>query len=159
VKASALALLLGFALLGAGCESLGRGTEQEVVIETSPTGAAILLSDGQRCASPCRLTVPRYHVQLATISKPGCRSSLARLNPSVTGSPGWDGPDLYRTVYDYQLGGAYDIESVPLEVTLTCGSAARQSPPALTANDEALLAQFGQSTGGAEAPAVGWPPP
>ena len=159
MKAFALVLLAAFALLGAGCESIGRGTEQEVAIETTPAGATVRLSDGQSCSTPCRLTVPRYHHLIANVSKADCRSTFAHLGPSVTGAPGWDAPDLYRTIYDYQLGGAYDIEPVPLTMTLVCGEAARQPPPGMTPHDEELLAQFGKLSDTIEAVAPDRPKP
>ena len=157
VRLSGLLLLAGAALLLSACESLVRGTEQEVTIQTDPTGADVTLTDGQRCTSPCRLTVPRYHEVRARIAKPGCRTVLALLNPAVNddGVPLGRvsdiqlelGPRLYRTVYDYQLGGAYDIDPSPLAVTLVCGAAATEPrAPGLTAADEALLAEFGRYT-------------
>ena len=41
----AVAVVLG---LTAGCQSLVRGTSQDVTIETEPAGASVQLSDGQR---------------------------------------------------------------------------------------------------------------
>ena len=147
-------MLAVLALLVSGCETISRGTEQTVVIETKPAGADVILSDGQRCVSPCRFVAPRYRSLSASISKQGCRSEKRRLSPSVTeetiplgeisGTTLEISPIFYRTVYDYQLGGAYDIEPAPLVVTLTCGEAARQQPPSLTARDEAVLSQFNQ---------------
>ena len=156
VRPSGLALLIGAAFLLSACESLVRGTRQELTIRTEPAGAEVMLSDGQRCTSPCQLTVPRYHEVRARIAKPGCRTALGLLTPTVgddgtvLGRP-FDfqvelGPRLYRTVYDYQLGGAYDIDPSPLTVTLVCGAAAEPHTPGLTARDEALLAEFGRYT-------------
>ena len=151
-----LLLFAGLALLLPGCESLVRGTEQEVTIKTEPAGADVQLSDGQRCTSPCRLTLPRYHEVRARIAKPGCRTTLGLLNPmvendgiplgSVSDVPLRLGPRLYRTVYDYQLGGAYDIDPSPLTVTLACGADAESRAPGLTPADEALLSEFGRYT-------------
>ncbi|MEI7606092.1 MAG: hypothetical protein WCJ64_01785 [Rhodospirillaceae bacterium] len=129
-----------------------------MTIETVPAGAEVTLSDGQHCTSPCRLDVPRYNEVRARIAKPGCRTALGQLSPAV-GDDGISvgrvfdfqielGPLLYRTLYDYQLGGAYDITPTPLTVTLTCGAAAEPRAPGLTAADEALLAEFGRYTRG-----------
>ena len=156
MKPSGLLLLAVAALLLSACESLVRGTGQEVTIETIPAGADVMLSDGQRCTSPCQVAVPRYHEVRARIAKPGCRTALGLLNPELAedGIPlgrAFDfqtrlGPRLYRTIYDYQLGGAYDIVPAPLTVTLVCGAAAEPQTPGLTAADEALLAEFGRYT-------------
>ena len=152
MKASGLVLLAGFALLVSACETLHRGTEQAVAIDTDPTGADIQLSDGQRCLSPCRLVVPRTQVLTVNVFKAGCLSARSRLSPSVTDDaitlgeisdhPITVGPSLYRTIYDYQLGGAYDITPQPLKIALTCGAAAQRPPLGLTARDKALLAEF-----------------
>ena len=147
-----LGLLVGVVVLLSACESLFRGTEQELAIETVPAGAEVVLSDGQRCTTPCRITVPRYQELRARIAKSGCRSAEGLLNPVVAGGESLGrsfdfqrdvGTRLYRSIYDYQLGGAYDIEPAPLVVTLSCGEAgAWPRAPSLTAKDEALLRGF-----------------
>ncbi len=131
-----LAAVLG---LIAGCQSLAGGTRQDVAIETEPAGASVLLSDGQRCTTPCRLTLPRYEVVELSAAKPGCRTAAARLTPTV----GENGT-LLATVYDYQLGGVYGIAPNPLSLSLVCGEQARWHPPELTPEDIALLDQFGR---------------
>ena len=130
---------MGILALTSACQSLSRGTSQDVAIVTEPTGATVQLSDGQRCTSPCRLTLPRYAVVEVTASAPDCRTAAARLTPTVT-----EDATIFGTVFDYQLGGAYDITPNPLTLSLICGEQARAYPPALTAEDEALLERFGQ---------------
>jgi len=147
-----LVLLVGIMALISGCQSIARGTSQDVAIETEPAGASIALSDGQRCVSPCRLTVARYEVLEVTASKPGCRSAAGRLTPAVTeGAAAVFG---VGTVFDYQLGGAYDIEPHPLTLPLVCGEQALWHSPSLPAEDEALLERFGQPAPGT----IGAPP-
>ena len=139
-------LLAGLSALVSACETAVRGTEQSLTIETVPSGASIQLSDGQRCTSPCTVTALRYQVLTAHISRPDCRSTQAEIAPAVAGHA-----PLYGSVYDYQLGGAYDLEPNPLRVTLVCGAEARQPPPGLTPEDVVLLRKFGvpSSPGGA----------
>ena len=181
MKTSGLALLAIVAPLASGCESIARGSEQSAVLQTEPAGADILLSDGQRCTSPCQLTVARYRTLTARISKPGCRTAFGQLVPGVTnelltlgsigfgpttigpvsfGSLGTVGPftfekgfdlpitaeeQMFRTLYDYQLGGAYALAPNPLTVTLACGKrGAPPRPPGLTSADQALIDSFGQ---------------
>ena len=134
-----LAAVMAVVAVTSACQSLTRGTSQDVAIETEPAGAEITLSDGQRCVSPCRLTMARYTVAEVTATKPGCRSAAGRLTSMVT-----EDATRFATIFDYQLGGAYDIAPNPLSLPLVCGEQARWSPPALTAEDEALLELFGQ---------------
>lgn len=134
-----LVLLIGLSGLVSACESVARGTRQDVAIETVPAGAEVRLSDGQRCTSPCRLTLDRYRKLTASISRPDCRSASGQLVPTVTGDA-----TLYGSVFDFQLGGAYDLEPNPLKVTLVCGEEARQNPPGLTPEYLTLLETLGQ---------------
>ena len=134
----AVAVVLG---LTAGCQSLVRGTSQDVTIETEPAGASVQLSDGQRCTSPCRLTLPRSETVELSAAKAGCRTAAARLTPAVS-----EDGFVFATVFDHQLGGAYDIDPSPLTVTLACGADAESRAPGLTPADEALLSEFGRYT-------------
>jgi len=178
MKTSGLALLAATTLLASGCESIGRGSEQSAILQTNPAGADVLFSDGQRCTSPCQLSVARYRTLTARISKPGCRTAFGQLVPGVTnevlslgsigfapttigpvdfGPLGTLGPVAFekgfdlpitleermvRTVFDYQLGGAYAVAPNPLTVTLMCGQKAER-PPGLTHADRALIDSFG----------------
>ena len=139
VRLCGLILLAGLSVLVSGCATLVRGTEQEVTIETEPAGADVLLSTGERCTTPCHLTADRDQILTARISRPDCRSVQGQLVPSVI-----DGITLFGSIYDYQLGGAYDLEPNPLKVRLICGEAARRISPGLTPEDIALLQGIGQ---------------
>ncbi len=154
VKTVGLALLVGTAVTVAACESIGRGTWQDLTIKTEPAGAFVLLSDGQKCTSPCQLRVARYRELTADISLKGCRTWSEHLSPTVASS---DFSIVYRSVYDYQLGGVYDVEPVSLTVPLVCGAAADYPSPKLTAHDLALLSQFDRLFIDTERP--GPPPP
>ncbi len=137
VRPSGLLLLASVAILVSACEYAFRGSEQEVSIQTEPAGAEIALSDGRHCTSPCRLTAARYRVLRATISKAGCRTTEEQLTPAVAKSV-----TNFGTVYDYQLGDAYDLEPNPLTVVLSCGNPIWPAPPTLTSGDEALIGEF-----------------
>ena len=89
-------------------------------------------------------------------AKPGCRTAAARLTPTVS-----ENGAVFATVFDYQLGGAYEITPNPLSLSLICGERARQSPPELTPEDIALLDRFGRpapdSAGSVPRPDIGAP--
>ena len=78
-----LILLAGLSALVSACETIGRGTRQEIAIETVPAGAEVVLSDGQRCTSPCRLTANRYQSLTASISRPDCLRASEQIVPAV----------------------------------------------------------------------------
>ena len=80
-------------------------------------------------------------------AKAGCRTAAARLTPAVS-----EDGFVFATVFDHQLGGAYEIVPNPLSLSLICGERARQSPPELTPEDIALLDRFGRPAPGAAVP-------
>ena len=141
--------LAGLAALTAGCGTLVRGTEQTVAITSEPPGAEVVLSDGQRCTTPCQLTAARDTLLDARISRASCQRAIARLVPRVADAT------LWFTVLDYQLGGAYDLEPNPLAVAIDCGDPRRlqDQVKGLSGEDQALLEGFGRV--GADEPPLG----
>jgi hypothetical protein len=71
-------LLVGVTLLIQGCATITRGTTEVLVVETTPSGADVNLSNGLRCTTPCALEVKRKSNLVIDITKPGYES--ARLN-------------------------------------------------------------------------------
>ncbi len=138
VKTSNLMALAAALVLLQACESLIHGTSEEISITTTPTGAMLVLSDGQRCTTPCRLTVARSEILTVTATKTGCRPAYGQLEPGVT-----EEATLFGSVYDYRLGGAYRLGPNPLSLTLICGKAAQLPPPGLTEEERELIRQFG----------------
>lgn len=59
------------ALLMQGCATITRGTTEVLVIETTPSGADVSLSNGLRCFSPCALEVKRKSNLVIDITKAG----------------------------------------------------------------------------------------
>jgi hypothetical protein len=52
-------LLVGATLAIQGCATITGGTTEVLVIETTPSGAEVSLSNGFRCFTPCALEVKR----------------------------------------------------------------------------------------------------
>lgn len=150
MKLSRLAVVLGIVAVLAGCESIGHRSEQTVMIQTDPPGAAVTISDGRQCIAPCMLTVLRYQSVEVTATQRGCRTAVGRIGPAVSVA----GTSIVSSVYDYQLGMAYDLKPNPLVLSLGCGAQSWPPPPVLSPEHEALIERFGHA-GALEAPAGG----
>jgi hypothetical protein len=109
--------LLATALCGllTNCATIIRGTEQQISINTNPTGAKIELSNGQSCNSPCSITAKRDTPLQLTIRKQGCSTQTASMIPTLAG-----GGVMLGGFIDYGTGAVYDLQPNPLTVTLDC---------------------------------------
>lgn len=65
------------------CATVTRGTRQWYVIETDPAGAAITLSTGQTCTSPCRLKLKRKNAFTVTATMDGYQEATAEVDSRV----------------------------------------------------------------------------
>jgi hypothetical protein len=103
-------------LLLAGCATIVRGTEQNVAVDTVPSGAKVQFSNGQSCTSPCSITAKRNTAINVSVSMAGCTSQTAFVRPRITAGGGVLGglPDL-------ATGAIYDLEPSQLSFMLTCG--------------------------------------
>jgi hypothetical protein len=104
-------------LLLAGCATIVRGTEQDVTVDTVPSGAQVEFSNGQRCTSPCSIGAKRNQALNVVVTMDGCAPQTAFVRPRMTAAGGVLGglPDL-------ATGAVYDLEPSQLSFTLTCGS-------------------------------------
>ena len=73
--------------LGA-CATIVRGTNQEYVINSNPEGAAIRLSTGQTCQTPCTLRLPRKHHFTVTAEMDGFEPAQAEVRSAMSGGGG-----------------------------------------------------------------------
>lgn len=100
-----------------GCATILRGTEQNVTVDTVPSGARVDFSNGQSCMSPCSIAARRNQALDVIISMDGCAPQTAFVRPRITATGGVLGglPDL-------ATGAVYDLEPSQLSFTLLCGS-------------------------------------
>jgi hypothetical protein len=100
-----------------GCATIVRGTEQNVTVDTVPSGARVDFSNGQSCMSPCAIAAKRSQALNVIVSMDGCTPQTAFVRPRITASGGVLGglPDL-------ATGAVYDLEPSQLSFVLTCGS-------------------------------------
>lgn len=110
----AIAAVLAMTTL-TGCATMIRGTEQDISINTVPTGANVQLSNGESCLSPCNLVVPRKNTVQITITKEGCHTVTTAMTPSLAGAGA-----VLGGLIDYGTGAVYDLQPNPLTVTLNC---------------------------------------
>jgi hypothetical protein len=118
-----LMVILGAAMMLAGCASMIRGTTEMWVAQTDPIGATLTTSTGQSCKTPCILEMARDEPFTARIEVPGYDPVEMRVE-SVEG--GGDaaalsmlGGGLIGTAIDGATGANRDLKPNPLNVTLT----------------------------------------
>jgi len=111
-----ISLSLFSLLLLMGCATILRGTEQDVTVDTVPSGAKVAFSNGQSCTSPCSISAKRNTAINVSVSMAGCASQTAFIRPRITATGGVLGglPDL-------ATGAVYDLEPSQLSFVLTCG--------------------------------------
>jgi len=78
-----LATLTFVLVVGSGCATITRGSNEAFVIETDPAGAQVQLSNGLQCRSPCSLKVKRRGDFVVTIEKAGYETVSASITSSV----------------------------------------------------------------------------
>jgi hypothetical protein len=102
-------------VLLAGCATIVRGTEQDVTVDTVPSGARVEFSNGQSCMSPCSISAKRSKALDVIVSMKGCAPQTAFVRPRMTAAGGVLGglPDL-------ATGAVYDLEPSQLSFMLTC---------------------------------------
>ena len=92
-----------------------RGTEQQVAVNTTPTGAIVQFSNGESCTSPCIINAKRDHTLQISVVKDGCHPSTATMMPTLSGAGAmWGG------LIDFGTGAVYDLQPNPLTMTLVC---------------------------------------
>ena len=102
-------------ILLAGCATIVRGTEQDVTVDTVPSGAMVEFSNRQRCTSPCSIGAKRNQDLNVSISKEGCTSQTAFVRPRASA-----GSSLLGSLPDYATGAVYTLEPSQLSFMLLC---------------------------------------
>lgn len=64
-------LLCSATFLIQGCATITRGTTEVLVVETTPAGADVQVSNGLHCKSPCSLELKRKNPVVLDITKTG----------------------------------------------------------------------------------------
>ena len=116
--------LAAVSLLLPACATITRGTSQKYVIESTPAQAAVVLSTGQKCTTPCKLKLKRKHSFTATFNKPGYQTLKAQVKSKFSGGGAAAGAGnilaggVIGAVVDGTNGSMNNLTPNPLQVTL-----------------------------------------
>ena len=156
------ATAVAVALCLPACATVTRGTKQKFVIETTPTGADVALSTGQKCTSPCNLKLKRKDAFTAKFSKEGYQPAEAHIESSMRGGGGAALAGnvliggIFGAVVDASSGSMNDLQPNPLRVTLvpisTATIAPEQAAPSTTLPDAGTPVPVPDGAGSPPAP-------
>lgn len=124
MKKTTMVGLLAASLTLSACATITRGTTEKFKIETMPTAAAVSLSTGQTCTSPCELKLKRKDGFVVTASKEGYETATAKVESKVKGGgvAGAAGNALFGGIIgaavDGSNGSMRDLTPNPLRLTL-----------------------------------------
>ncbi len=147
-----LKTLLGVSLLAlslGACATITRGTQQAMVIESTPAGAHVEMSNGMTCTTPCSIRMSRESEFTATISKDGYETISANVTHTTAGAgaAGMAGNVLLGGivggVVDANTGATQNLTPNPLSVTLVPLNAPAAMRDAGTDTSDAMAEQSG----------------
>lgn len=112
------------AMLLSGCATITRGTTEALVIESTPSGADVDLSNGMRCKTPCTLEMKRKTSVVLDIRKAGYEDVRVNVLSEISGSgaAGMAGNVLVGGIIgagvDAATGATKTLRPNPVRVTL-----------------------------------------
>ncbi|WP_380878835.1 hypothetical protein ACFB49_18880 [Sphingomonas sp. DBB INV C78] len=83
-----LGAVLTAALLLSACATVTRGTKQSYAITSKPEGAAVTLTTGETCVTPCKLKLKRKNEFTARLTKEGYEPAEAKVESKFSGGGG-----------------------------------------------------------------------
>ena len=120
-------IFIAFAFLVSGCATITKGSNDVLIIESTPEDAQVQLSSGQSCLStPCAIEVPRKSTLTVTVSKAGCKTRKINVlsKMSTSGGAAVAGNVLVGGIIglgvDAATGAAKELSPNPVRVNLTC---------------------------------------
>ena len=75
-------------LLLGGCATVTRGTTQALTVDSTPIGATASFSNGERCDTPCTLTLKRKYPVAVEVCRPGYATVTTRIVSEISGAGG-----------------------------------------------------------------------
>ena len=113
--------------LTAGCATITRGSNDVLVVNSTPSAAQVKISDGQSCTgTPCTFKVPRKSELNVLVTKAGCRPQQVRVTNRVASGGGAAMAGnvlvggLIGAAVDAGSGATLELVPNPLNVTLEC---------------------------------------
>ena len=126
---------VGCAVLGvSGCATVTRGTTQAFTVESTPLGATVSLSNGERCETPCSLKLKRKHPFAVEICKLGYAPVTTQILSQISGSGGTAMAGniilggLIGAGVDAGSGATKDLRPNPLSVQLVEAAPGCEAP-------------------------------
>ncbi|MDO5621999.1 MAG: translation initiation factor 2 [Paracoccus sp. (in: a-proteobacteria)] len=121
-------MILSAAMMSmAGCATITRGSNDVLVVNSTPPGAQVQLSNGETCTStPCTFKLPRKSELNVLVSKDRCQPQQVRVTNRVagSGSAAMAGNVLVGGIIgagvDAGTGAMLDLVPNPVEVVLEC---------------------------------------
>lgn len=143
-KIQLVGLALGLAALGAGCATVTRGTTEVLTINSTPVGATVSMSNGERCETPCAVQLKRKFPLAVEICKMGYAPVITNILSQISGAggAGMAGNVLVGGIIgvgvDASSGAMRDLRPNPLSVTLEAADPGCTMPafPAVPANGQ-----------------------
>jgi hypothetical protein len=124
LRPSAAAGLVLLASLGSGCATITRGRSEAWTVDTTPSGATVSLSNGERCETPCTLKLRRKYPFAVEICKAGFHTVNTTVQSQISGAgaAGMAGNVLVGGLIgagvDAGTGATKDLRPNPLTVQL-----------------------------------------
>jgi hypothetical protein len=156
-KVCLLSFVLINALVFTGCATVTRGTTETLMIQSTPSGADVRVSNGFTGRTPFTFTAPRKGDLIVTISLPGYESQEHILHSSVAGKgvAGVAGNALIGGVIgigvDMATGAALSHNPNPLIVTLKPVESATDEKHPVTPTEPAVAASVAPPAAAPEA--------
>lgn len=119
--AAGLVLLAG---MGSGCATITRGRSEAWTVNSTPSGATVSLSNGERCETPCTLKLRRKYPFSVEICKAGFHAVDTTVQSEISGAgaAGMAGNVLVGGLIgagvDAGTGATKDLRPNPLNVEL-----------------------------------------
>lgn len=124
VKTVGFLCALAMIVLPTGCATITRGTSEVLIVETTPAGAEVEMSNGMRCKSPCSLEMKRKNNVVVDISKDGYEPVRVNVLSQIAGAgaAGMAGNVILGGVIgagvDVATGATKQLKPNPVVVTL-----------------------------------------
>ena len=116
--------LVLLAAMGSGCATITRGKSEAWTVDSTPSGATVSLSNGERCETPCTLKLRRKYPFSVEICKSGFHTVDTTVQSAISsaGAAGMAGNVLLGGLIgagvDAGTGATKDLRPNPLAVQL-----------------------------------------
>ena len=108
-----IVLILGLVLIGSGCATMIRGTQESLQVTSEPSGVRVEASTGQSGTTPCSFMMKRNQSALLKFTKEGYHPETVTVYPSLAGAG-----VILGGLIDYGTGAVYNLTPNPVHVMM-----------------------------------------